>query len=668
MNIMQKVLNSFGYIKATRTSAILPSQRNTLYRYGKPKNFTALIEAYEKELWLFRCVNLIATTIAGLPFKLVKVIDTNTGRIEKEISNTIINDLIENADDSDDNSTYNNLMELTCVYLELTGNAYWLMELVGQKPISIVGLNSSRMTVIPAETQLVKGYEYFREDNEKVLFKPEEILQFKYANPKNMYYGLGTTVSGAREIETYGKGVDANKGIFENGMNLDYALMTDQQLTQENYNRLKLQLDQKHAGSDNAHKTLVLEKGLKVGQVGTALKELEYSEGIRILRESICGLFGVPPVLVGILDRATYSNYKESEKIFFKNTIIPKVRKIQDVVSLMVRRFDDKLRFRFDMSNVEALKEDMFIKSQIAMNFFNIGIPTNEIIEGLELPFELQEESETDIELKKIEQEKKVKEIEGKAKEFEELNKQIVREGKWKAFINTTNKIERVYRGIIDKHFENLKVKVLTAFNRATQKALDDKDYFDYEKEVKIWNIKSSKIHKLSLNEGAKRIIKEANLDISFNLQNPRVVSLLEKYGLEKAKEVMDSLKNDIKDALKKGVEEGESIPDMAKRLGGVFEDYKANKYKAERIARTEVISMNNAGALESMNQAGMEKKEWITAIDERTRDAHKKADGQAVKVDEPFEVGGEELMFPGDRRGSGENVINCRCTLGAVE
>ena len=55
--------------------------------------------------------------------------------------------------------------------------------------------------------------------------------------------------------------------------------------------------------------------------------------------------------------------------------------------------------------------------------------------------------------------------------------------------------------------------------------------------------------------------------------------------------------------------------------------------------------------------------REWVSALDARTRPEHAEADGQVVGVDEPFIVGGEKLMFPGDRSGSGWNIYNCRCT-----
>lgn len=51
------------------------------------------------------------------------------------------------------------------------------------------------------------------------------------------------------------------------------------------------------------------------------------------------------------------------------------------------------------------------------------------------------------------------------------------------------------------------------------------------------------------------------------------------------------------------------------------------------------------------------------STIDRRTRLDHAEADLQRVPLSHPFLVGGEELMYPGDRNGSARNVVNCRCT-----
>lgn len=55
----------------------------------------------------------------------------------------------------------------------------------------------------------------------------------------------------------------------------------------------------------------------------------------------------------------------------------------------------------------------------------------------------------------------------------------------------------------------------------------------------------------------------------------------------------------------------------------------------------------------------------WITVLDKDTREDHVEADGQEVDSGEPFEVGGEQLMYPGDDSlgASIENLANCRCS-----
>lgn len=90
----------------------------------------------------------------------------------------------------------------------------------------------------------------------------------------------------------------------------------------------------------------------------------------------------------------------------------------------------------------------------------------------------------------------------------------------------------------------------------------------------------------------------------------------------------------------------------------------------ALRTARTAVTAAENGGRQASYERAaemGLEMtREWLSTHDARTRHAHGMADGQRVAVDEPFTVGGEKLMFPGDNSlgASGWNIYNCRCCL----
>jgi hypothetical protein len=56
--------------------------------------------------------------------------------------------------------------------------------------------------------------------------------------------------------------------------------------------------------------------------------------------------------------------------------------------------------------------------------------------------------------------------------------------------------------------------------------------------------------------------------------------------------------------------------------------------------------------------------KKWLTRLDGNERPTHADANEQTREPSQPFSVGGEPLMFPGDPRGSAGNVINCRCQM----
>jgi hypothetical protein len=108
---------------------------------------------------------------------------------------------------------------------------------------------------------------------------------------------------------------------------------------------------------------------------------------------------------------------------------------------------------------------------------------------------------------------------------------------------------------------------------------------------------------------------------------------------------------------------EGEVV--KAKMLRQQFDRY--SKYQAERLVRTEATNAANYATMQSAQDifpgADMQK-EWISASDERTRAAHREANGQIVDFNKPFIVKGEELMRPGDPKGSASNVVNCRCSM----
>lgn len=163
---------------------------------------------------------------------------------------------------------------------------------------------------------------------------------------------------------------------------------------------------------------------------------------------------------------------------------------------------------------------------------------------------------------------------------------------------------------------------------------------------------------------GARRAGAKIPDALRFDLDDPKVVAELEVRSSRFVTNVDDGTKEILRRVLARKDLEGASIDEMVEAI----EDSIAfSTARAERIARTEVIGASNAGALLGYVQAEVEKKVWLKDPDfSRIRPEHLEVDDAPIPVVEPFIVGGEEMMHPGDQSASPGLVINCLCALGA--
>lgn len=158
-------------------------------------------------------------------------------------------------------------------------------------------------------------------------------------------------------------------------------------------------------------------------------------------------------------------------------------------------------------------------------------------------------------------------------------------------------------------------------------------------------------------------------LNPSFTLLNQDTVLRLIKDSpavLPKAKAKIEKNKQwntpKLRSALTHAIVQGDSIPKLSKK---VEEICGSNKAIATRNARTMMTGARNAGTLAAYvraEQNGMHiQKQWMAALDERTRVSHRHLDGEIKPVNEKFSNG---LMHPGDTEGRPAEVYNCRCTM----
>jgi hypothetical protein len=196
-----------------------------------------------------------------------------------------------------------------------------------------------------------------------------------------------------------------------------------------------------------------------------------------------------------------------------------------------------------------------------------------------------------------------------------------------------------------------------------------------YETAVAYINDATPGIYSINRNYASYTIEKVAG-DVDFTLWNEQTVKKLivsqpylmpyyPKSKVAKHLKTMEYEKKLVTKAVTQGLLQGESIEKIAKRI---IKDIPEMSWRtAVKTARTNVTTAQNAGrqdAYKAAENMGIEmQRVWMCTLDGKTREAHQLADGQTVGVDEPFLVGGEQLMFPGDPDGSPWNIENCRCT-----
>lgn len=162
-------------------------------------------------------------------------------------------------------------------------------------------------------------------------------------------------------------------------------------------------------------------------------------------------------------------------------------------------------------------------------------------------------------------------------------------------------------------------------------------------------------------------ILVMLGMDFDFNLLDPLVTNWVAEKEFRFADTVNSTTQRQLRAQLVEGIREGENIENLRKRIQNVFDGtIRGTAHRSRMIARTEVIGSFNYSSLQGYKQSGVvDEKQWFTALDEQVRDSHQQVHGQIRKVDEPFDVGGYPLMYPGDSEGgTAAEVINCRCTI----
>ena len=168
---------------------------------------------------------------------------------------------------------------------------------------------------------------------------------------------------------------------------------------------------------------------------------------------------------------------------------------------------------------------------------------------------------------------------------------------------------------------------------------------------------KTAKIHKQMLTASATAALDP--FGISFDIAAPTSQAILDSIAARIQGTITSAIEEQTTQAIQTGYAEGYSVARTANNIVSATDQI--SRVRATMLARTDLNAISNAGSLLAASVSGASAtKTWLTAGDELVRETHADAEGQTVAIDDAFDIGGENLDYPGDPSGSWEETANC--------
>lgn len=304
----------------------------------------------------FRSVKLIAEAVAALPLVLQ---DADT-RFEHHPVLTLINR--PNAAQG-----RAELIEALVGQMLLSGDGY--LEAVGGEglPVELHVLRSDRMSVVPGADGWPVAYEYAvsgRKHRFDMTGDFAPICHIKSFHPQNDHYGFSPMQAAANAMDVHNSASRWSKALLDNAARPSGAIVYrgadgQAQLSNDQYDRLLNEMETQHQGARNAGRPMLLEGGLDWKPMGFSPSDMEFQKTKEAAAREIAVAFGVPPMLLGIPGDATYANYQEANRAFYRLTVLPLATRVAANISHWVTGLSgEKVQLKPDLDQVPALSAE----------------------------------------------------------------------------------------------------------------------------------------------------------------------------------------------------------------------------------------------------------------------------------------------------------------------
>lgn len=291
------------------------------------------------------------------------------------------------------------LVQITSAYLDLTGNAFWLI-LRDRKnlPTELYPVNPLAVQIYP------RHYEVWHY-GERMVFRrwtadqQGDLLHFRLPNPKSdagsalpSEWGIGPLEAAWTLVVTDQDAVKWNRNLVKNDGRPSGILTSEKEDVSEAEARAAAdRYASTFGGPTGAGKVLVLGKGLKYERIGMTPKEADYGETRNDLRREILTVFDVNPAVMGF-ETGDVGRRDEQLRNYWQSAIVSRSRSLilPTLNEFLAPEFGPDIFVGQDFSDVRELQENEQERATLARTYFDMGYSRARINERFGLGFDLQ--------------------------------------------------------------------------------------------------------------------------------------------------------------------------------------------------------------------------------------------------------------------------------------
>ena len=283
------------------------------------------IEGYMSNPTVFACINLIATSFARVPLRVVD----DEG---EEFPDSAFQRLMDrpNPDEGGDE-----FRTASASWQLLTGNCFTERMMTGGAPRELWNWQPYEMSVgrqkgsrLPSRYVFMKDRADQKQWDVDVINGTCDMLHWRSFNPSpnDSTMGMPPLAAAAQAADSYNSAMKWRYNQSKNGGTLDGIISAKSPNTMDDnqVNGLKRALREKWRGSSKAGERLgVSSAELTFTSLSTSLRDAEWLGGTKLNKQEICEVYRVPTQLLGIEGSQTYANFEQATKALYYLAVIP---------------------------------------------------------------------------------------------------------------------------------------------------------------------------------------------------------------------------------------------------------------------------------------------------------------------------------------------------------